>query len=325
MMNTIDFLHEYIDDKATYSDYKTEAKKKLSIQLAGSFEFYKTELLGETVMFLKPTDKYTAGKIQKWMSLIEEKLDIPVAVIMDDLTPYMIKKMLMEHIAFVVPGKQISLPFLAMHIKSLKKKETKNIRKFAPATQLIYLYILYSEKTDFEIEEIAELLNVSSMTAVRGMGDLTELGVITYDIAGQTGRKKIFHKTDKREYYSIGKKYIDNPVRDIVYISEIPDGVELIKADLTALAEQTMLDEPQQKRYALYYRDKSLIEDYIIEKERAEEEQCPMLQLFKYDVKKVTENGCVDPISMIAGLTDSDERIEMCIEELMEDKKWYEE
>lgn len=325
MEKVIEYLHEYIDDGAIYVNYNQKARKILSIQLAGSFDFYKTELLGVTVLFLKPTGRYALEKMKKWMSAIEDKTDIPVVVILEDMTPYMTKKMLMEHIAFVVPGKQMNLPFLAMTIKSIKKQAEREIRKFVPATQLIYLYILYEEKCDFEINEISEKLQISSMTAARGMNDLASLGLMTYKLEGKTGRKKIFQRISRKEYYSFGKKYIDNPVRSIVYVSKIPDGVPIIKSDLTALSEQTMLGEPPQMRYALDSKKKSLIEVYIISKEQAESEQYPMVQLLKYDAKMIARDGYIDPVSMIAGLADKDERIEMSIEELMEGKDWYEE
>ena len=325
MNRAIDYLQKYIDDNAAYVHYDQEARKKLNMQLAGSFDFFKVTVLGQTVLFIKPVEKYTIGKIKSWMQTMEEKFDMPVAVIMDDLSPYMTKKLLMDRVAFIVPGKQISLPFLAMSIKNTRTKPTKEIKKFVPATQLIFLYILYADHNDFEIVEIKKELDISSITVSRGMEDLTSLGLLTYDITGKTGRKKIFHRVDRKEYYSVGKKYIDNPVRDIVYIDQLPNGITPIKTDLTALAEQTMLGEPTQMRYALNNKEKCRIEKYMISKEQAAEENSPMIFLYKYNVQPVAKDGYIDPISLIAGLTEYDERIEMSIEELMEDKEWFEE
>lgn len=320
---TIEYLHKYIDEAAEYIEYNETAEKKLSAHLADSFHFYKVELFGEKVLFLKPTEKYTIAKIQKWMAIIESKTNLQTAVILDEATPYIIKKMLMERVAFVVPGRQINLPFLAMRIKSEKQHVGKEMKRFTPGTQLIYLSILYAEKENFDIETVAKKLNISQMTALRGLNALTGLNLLICDVCGKTGRKKIFRRIDMKDYYAKGKKYLDNPVKDVVYISRVPDGCRLIRSGLTALAEQTMLSEPEQESFALYWKNRAILNPVAVLKEQATEENLPIVQLFKYNVELLEINGYIDPVSMILGLEEKDERIEVSIEELMENRKWY--
>jgi len=325
MEKTLKYLKEYIDENAGYEDWTDQAHKKLSLQLSGAFDFYLVALLDEQALFLKPTDSYTPTHMEKWLGRIEEKTGMSAALILEDITPYVTRKFLMEHIGFVVPGKQISLPFLAMQIKSEKVRGRKRIKKLSPATQQVFLYILYADHDTFCLEDITREMNISAMTATRAMRELTEIGVIHYEIAGQTGRKKVFTRIAQKEYFSLGKAYLDSPVRDTVYVKELPAELDLLKADLTALAEQTMLGEPEQKCYCMPSRQKTALDKYLVPTERAMDEGLPIVQLMKYDISCLVKNGYEDPISLILGLSEHDERIDMAIDELMESMEWYEE
>ena len=325
MDKLLNYLKEYIDEAAVCVDWNEEAKKRLSLQLSGAFDFTYAGLLGEHVLFLNPMESYTVGQMEKWCGVIEAKSGMQTAIVMDEATPYTIKKLLGDRIGFVVPGKQMSLPFLAMQIKNQKSHIAKDIKSFSPSTQMIYLYILYSKDDDFSLEAVSYALGISSMTATRGMRDLSDLGLLSYDIMGQTGRKKVFTRLPQKEYYMTGRKYLAPPVRDILYVSRLPEGMQVLKSDLTALGEQTMLSEPEQKCYCIPSKERDLLKECVITKEQAKEEHLPMVQLIKYDVRRLSRDGYEDPISLILGLSERDERIDMAISELMEGKAWYEE
>lgn len=141
MLEAAKYLKEYIDENVTYTDWNKEAKKRLSIQLSGAFDFYLAELLDTKILFLKPVDSYTPAQMEKWGGLIEEKTGFPAVFLLNQITPYMTRKFLMDHVGFIVPDKQISLPFLATQIRNEKVREVKNIRKFSPKVQLTFIYI----------------------------------------------------------------------------------------------------------------------------------------------------------------------------------------
>ena len=48
-----------------------------------------------------------------------------------------------------------------------------------------------------------------------------------------------------------------------------------------------------------------------------------IIQVINYDIQKLTNNDEIDPISLIYSLDEKDERIELAIEEMMEDKIWF--
>lgn len=325
MLEAAKYLKEYIDENVAYTDWNKEAKKRLSIQLSGAFDFYLAELLDTKILFLKPVDSYTPAQMEKWGGLIEEKTGFPAVFLLNQITPYMTRKFLMDHVGFIVPDKQISLPFLATHIRNEKVREVKNIRKFSPKVQLTFIYILYGKSEEYTLDEVAEALQISMMSATRAMRDLTDLGLLSCTVAGTTGRKKIFKRISQREYYLTGREYLDVPVRDTIYVRELPKGLNLPKADLCALGEKTMLGEMKQPCYAIQSKERGKLSGLEVSREQAMEENLPIIQLTKYDVGITSGGEYEDPVSLILGLSERDDRIDMAIDELMENMEWFEE
>lgn len=327
MKHIVDLFKKNIDDNTCYIEWDTEAKKRLSLYIAGSYKFYKVTILQTDFLLIKPYEQETIKKQMSQMASIENASEMPVALLLDTVSSYRLKKSFQEKIAFITIDGQMYLPFLALQINAKRNKivEKKKIAAFTASTQMIYLWILYSFENEFTLEKVAEKLEISVMTALRGMNILQELGLLNCEISGKTGRKKVFRRIEQSAYYRIGKEYLCNPVRKTIYVLSIPKELHICKSDLTALGEQTMLGEPKYPIYAVDGKREKELCDYQISEEQAKEEGLPCVQLMKYDIELLSENGYEDPISLLLGLSDRDERIEMAIEELMEGKKWYQE
>lgn len=323
MQEILNYLKQNIDEEATVE--KWNAKQFLNLHLAGSYDYYKVTVLAEQFLLIRPVEIQTIQKTMVHIARIQEKTKLDVAVLLEDATPYRVKKMLEARIAFLAVDKQMYLPFMALHIKKQreKQKETTKRDKFTAATQLIFLAFLYSDKEEFSAEEMAKDLNLSTMTVLRATDELMRLGILSCEIGGQTGRKKLFKSVEKREYYHVGKEYLMNPVKKTIYVKDIPDKLTLYKSGLTALGEQTMLGEPSQKTFAI----SSWVEElgkYQVSEEQAREESLSGIQIMQYDIGRLTTNEYVDSITLILGLDEMDDRIEIAIEELMKETEWYE-
>ncbi len=323
MQTVLDYLKTNIDKNASMK--KWNASTTLSIQLANSYQYYRVDALGEQFLLVEPLETQTVQKTKIQLDLIANKTDMQVAVFLKYATMYRTMKMLEERIPFIAADKQMYLPFMALHIRKQAEKEKKTmcIDKFTPATQLIYLAMLYMNLEAYGTDELAKKLNVSAMTVLRAIDELEQIGLGHYEIGGQTGRKKLFKTIEKTEYYRIGKKYLINPVKKTIFIKELPTMCTLYKSGFTALGEQTMLGEPTQETYAMCAKTEKMLLDLQVSYEQAMEEALPRVQLMKYDVSLLTENQYVDPITMILCLGEMDERVEMAIEELMEENEWY--
>lgn len=323
MNSIIVYLRQCIDEKSEIE--KWNAKEYLNMQLAGNYDYFLVHTVGNTFLLAKPTMDYPIAKIKIQIQRIEEKSGYDTALLLENPTAYKVKKMIESKIAFIASDKQMYLPFMALHIRKNNdaKIEDQKRDKFTAATQLVFLHILYSNETEFLIEELAKTLKISAMTVSRAMAEMSQIGVVSKEVSGKTGRKKIFKPIDKKEYYQRGSKLLINPIKKTVYIKEISSTLPVYKAGLTALAEQTMLGEPEHVIYATN-QNITLFNECIVTKSQAILEGLPEIQIMQYDIGLLTENKYIDPISMIMSLSKKDDRTEIAIDELMEEFPWYE-
>ena len=319
----LDYLKCNIDAEA--SIYEWNAKEILRLQIAGNYDFYFVSVLDSNFLLIKPKENMTIRIIKIQIEYIKEKTGYDLALLLENSTPYRTKKILEERIPFISVNRQMYLPFMALQIRSRqeKKQETEVHDKFTAATQLMYLYMLYQDTCIFGAEELAKDLKVSVMTILRGMNELEQIGLVYHDIAGQTKRKKIFKCIYKKDYYRLGKLYLQNPVRNSIYVKYIPQSIEVYKGGLFALSEQTMLGEPEHEIYAVDGKQGLRFQDLIVTKEQALEEGLPEVQLMKYNIGLLAKQGCVDPITLIKSLNKKDERREIAIVEMVGDREWF--
>ena len=160
------------------------------------------------------------------------------------------------------------------------------------------------------------------MSILRAMNSFERLGMVKSEVGGSTNSKRLFYKIEQESFFDIGKKYLDNPVKKVMCVSDIPDGVKVYKSGLTALSEKSMLSEPKRKTFAIY-KNVEKLKDYLISVETASDTNSPIIQIMKYDISLLAKGDCVDPLTIISELKEKDERIEMAISEMMEGYKWF--
>ena len=263
-------------------------------------------------------------RIEKNIRFIENKTEFPCVLALNTISTYMLKKFIKDKIAFVVEDNQLSIPFLVLKVRTIiqEKKKQIQIDKFTPLCQLIYLYLLYSVEKEFTISDLSKKLNISAMSILRAMNSFESIGLVKSEVGGSTNRKKLFYKVEQKNFFEIGKKHLDNPVKKIIYVSKVPDNLKVYKSGLTALSEKSTLSEPKRKTYAIY-KNVEKLENFLISEELASDTNSPIIQIMKYDISLLTKGECIDPITLISGLKEKDERIEMAISEMMECYKWF--
>lgn len=318
----LEYLQQILDANARLEQWK--AGNELNLQIKDKYLFYKAQLLDTSFFIIRPRENMTVQTMKAQMEYIRCKLKCDCAVLLEESTTYRKKKMLEERMPFMVMDGQMYLPFTALYLKKKNKKEPVEMpQHFTAATQLLYLYLLYREDDLIDTEELVKTLGMSVMTVCRGMEKLEQIGVVSHKITGKTGRKKLYKRIDRKDYYLKGIGYLENPVRQCIYVKEIPQNLQVYKSGLSALAEQSMLGEPAHEIYAISGKQEKVFRDFQVEKERAIEEHLPEIQIMKYNIGLLEKEGCVDPITLIKSLVETDERIELAIGEMMEGKEWF--
>ncbi len=318
------YLQDNIDDSVQIESWNRQAKQRLRLQLYGLYVFYRMSFLDNVFIVVVPKDIITTRVMINQLKQIYEASGMDVALFLRETTVYQKKEMLRERIPFIISDREMYLPFMATQLRSKNDRIMRNtVDSFTPATQMIFLYLLYQSDKDVTMNQTADDLGISVMTAQRGYRDLLQLNLVTCTVSGKTGRKKVFRRIEQSEYYHQGKDRLRDPVQENVFVSKVPQSAKIIKSDITALSEQTMLGESKQSIYAMNVKDRSILNGFEISREQGIDEKKPCIQLVKYNILALSRGGYEDPISLILGLSEKDERVEMAVDELMEKMKWY--
>lgn len=330
-MGVKDILQECIDENISVKDWNDKAEEKLSLQLAGKYDFQMVNLLETDFLLLFPESENTLPVLEHDGARIETACEMPAAFYFDHISSFRKKNLLKKRIAFIDSDKEVYLPFIALRMKlQIQKKNTGQYAEsgvpFTPGAQLVFLYLLYRPEREYTMSQLATELGISVMTAQRSLQVLYEKGLVKVKTAGKTGREKRYTRIDQISFYHKGKSFLANPLASEIFVTKIPREVRYLKSDLTALGEQTMLGTSEQKTAAIPMFEKKYLEKFLItDRDEIAETKCIRVQVMKYNILSLTDTEYVDPITLILSLSERDERIDQTIDELMEGKSWYQE
>lgn len=316
-------IREMLDEQATMEEF--QARGKLSLYLAASYQFYLVQLLNNQFLLVKPQEEFNLSQIKGHMDKMGKGLGYHAVLLVSTLTNYKKKKLLSERMAFLSSDGQMYMPFLGLYLKKDTETHEKEAYtdEFPPSVQMVFLAILYGKNDAFCQEELSDLLGISHMTASRALEQLVSLKLLEYTTGGKTGRKKLYFCRDKKMFFQEGKQYLINPIKKSFFVCKVPDGVRTYFGGLSALSQKTLLGEPDHEILSAPLNAEKYLLPYLVAKEVGQEEHFTEIQLMKYDIGRLTDDNCVDPISTIYSIKDKDDRIEIAIDELMEEYTWY--
>lgn len=324
-----EYLKEIIGDKVYIEEWN--AKKYLPLSLCGEYCFYNANILEQSCLLLKPRKEVkNIEQLKKHIFLIKKAGDYNIIFLLPSLSAFKRKNMIINGIPFILEDKQMFLPFIGLDLKiskekALMEKAEVKFEKFVPSTQVVYLYFLYNKERDITLDLIVSELKYSKMTASRAVNDLIDRGLLTFEIVGETKRKKVYNSIDKKEYYIKGKEYLVTPLIKTLYMNNNSKTLECPKAGVDALAEVTMLNPPKVPVRALGSKQVIEFEDYFLyDEEVIEKEDYVEMQVWSYNPNLLEKDKQVDIISLMLTMEPiNDERIEMAFEERLGKEEWY--
>lgn len=272
---------------------------------------------------LSKESEFTVAAMKKQQKKYEEVMQCPVAYEIEIDSVSMRNAMVKNGIAFInLPG-NVYLPFLGIVLQDVYKKQFVKADKMMPATQMVFLELYYMDDGESVLKsEVAKKLNLTKTTITRCTAQLEQMGLITQNKSGV--EIWVMRKGTRKEYYRNAQKYLINPVQKTITVSREEIKEYGLEAGESALSKKTELNPPNIEELAIY-KGAEIIEQLELRDSRYEEHsKCARLQLWKYDPSHFAKNGIVDSISLACTFKDNeDERIEMCIEELLEENRWY--
>ena len=217
-----------------------------------------------------------------------------------------------------LPG-NVFLPFMGIVLQDVYRKQLVKADKMMPATQMVFLELLYmSDEESVLKSEVANKLNLTKTSITRATAQLEEMGLIQQMKSGT--EIAIKRNYSRKEYYENAKGYLINPVQKVITIMRYEATFESFSAGETALSQESELNPPRIEERAIYKGEEVVDQLEIVDARSEDPDDCLKIQLWKYNPSYFARERRVDPVSLACTFKgNEDERIEMSIEELLEE------
>jgi len=306
---------------------------KLPMFISEIYNLYHTMLFnqGFLLMEYKDVDGFSILQLEKHFDLLRNSLNKRVVLLADDLSALYRKRLIEKGINFIVPGKQLFLPDFLVDLRedNQNRSRKRKTEKLLPSSQFILLYhILYKEgKGNLEQESFTQLalkFGYTKMAITKAVDNLLKKGLCTVE---GTKEKYIRFVSGGANLWHSALPLFVNPVFKKVYVDEKPQGMFLLGANESALAEYSDMNPSRQTYYAI---ERSKFYDLqkkgrLINPNELEGRYC--LELWKYNPsilsQGITKEDNIDPLSLYLSLQDNrDERVGMALETIIKKFLW---
>lgn len=306
----MDFLMDLFGIEAEYEEW--EKKSSLPLYISGSYEVSSARLNGVRCIILTPTQELvTLPALKKQIKKIQELDNVPVVLKLSGISFYRKKNMIENRIPFIT-SKQVYLPFMGTFLAD-EKENQKEFKKFMFSTQQLVLLYLYGDTEKLYLSEATKLLPFTAMTLSRAVKQLEATGLFCVSKDGVN--KVISSDYNHSELFERLKCYLRSPICKTGYIEVKDVTKDMTIAGETALSEETMLNPPGIKTYAVYAKtfNKKILMNELIDPQKQ-----VRLELWEYEPRQFSNSNAADKISLCLSFAESnDERIEEAVEELL--------
>ncbi len=297
---------------------KWENIVELPFFLINSYTFEDVELGSCRALFLTPEGQLgTIDTIKKHIAWLGAFCTWPVVLELPALSRQRKSSLIAERIPFVVPGKQIYLPFLGAVLSERNDAEAapNPIEKLLPSAQMLLFAFLLGGNRPILLSEMTKRFRCSAMTMSRAAQQLVQTGLL--DRSVQSGQIRLSSGLAPWTLYQAAFPYLVSPVRKTMYIDcdELPK--DAFSAGLSALSELAFINPPSVKTWGTVEHEKSFLSKSTLLVDATK--QCA-IEFWKYDPRLVSGKQNVDILSLAVSLRDAkDERTEQSIELLLKE------
>ena len=308
----MEYLNRVLGVKVMYCD---ETLKPMPNFIIARYRIQKVTLDGKAALFVYPMEEPdSVDAVRKHLERIQKAEGVPAILILDHLTYRQKQYLLRDHIPFVVEGKQIYLPFMAVYLQERGDGERQEKTAMLPSAQLLLLYYIYHGCGELLTSEACRGLGFTATSVSRASRQLEEMGLVQTEKRGV--QKILYSDKTPKALFDATKDMMENPVKRTIYVprAEIKD--QLLLGGYSALSEYTMMNPPAAKCFAV--DSISALEKAASGKLHNAEDQCEV-QLWRYDPRKLAAGNSVDRLSLALALgRERDERVEEAVEEMLE-------
>ncbi|MDR1091406.1 MAG: hypothetical protein LBL79_10045, partial [Prevotella sp.] len=239
----MDYIEEALGEKVTRRPWPLP--DRMPLYLKGLYHIDHVTIGSQACLILSPNEEPgTVTAIKKHFRRLKDEWSGPVALELPRLSRQRKQTFIAEKIPFIVPGKQLFLPFWGALLQERYDSEQTSVadNKLQPSAQMLLFCFIYGKNKPLYLSRIPEKFGFSAMTVSRAGAQLLETGLLA---ARKDGAQKVLTSDlSPKELFEKARPFLFNPVRKRFYINnaDLPGGFFI--AGESALSQKSMLGEP---------------------------------------------------------------------------------
>ena len=307
----MEYLNKVLGVKVIYEDANF---KHLPNFIATRYRLQMVSMNDQRMIFLYPkTELEQIEVLKKHIARIQNNENLPVVLVLKELSFRRKEYLIREKIPFIVDGKQIYLPLMAVYLQERCSAEKKPREEILPSAQMLLLHFIYGGAQGLSTSQAAKNLELTPTSISRASKQLEEMGLLHIRKAGV---QRIMQSEDPpKVLFQKAEEKLLNPIKRTVYIPKEFVGTDLLESGYSALAEYSMLNAPNVRCYAA--ERISQWKDVMTNSLHDSQVQVAV-EMWRYNPRKLSTRNVVDKLSLALALReDADERVEEAVEEML--------
>ena len=269
---------------------------------------------GQKVIFLFPkTELEQIEVLKKHIARIQRNENLPVVLVLKELGFRQKEYLIREKIPFIVEGRQIYLPFMALYLQERCNAEKQTREEILPSAQMLLLHFIYEGAQELTTSQAAKDLELTPTSISRASKQLEEMGLLQIKKMGV--QRILLSEDSPKMLFQKAEDKLLNPIKRIVYVPKKFVGTDLLESGYSALAEYSMLNAPNVKCYAT---EKISQWKDVMTSNLQDSQMQVEVEMWRYNPRKLSARNIVDELSLALALReDADERVEEAVEEML--------
>lgn len=325
------YLFSVLNVQVSIMPLGKEEQKILPFYLKQGYQFFVGEKLfnNKNIILIIPlgAELPKISQLKNNLKQIKGLFNSEVVLIVDNIPSYIRNRLIKQHINFIFPGKQLYMPNLLIQLDEKRQHRVKPGKSLSPSSQVIFIYFILDKSNtieEYSFSDLSKKFEYSPMGITNAIKHLESNNLC--EVIGKK-RKHISFSKSKSELWEMAIDLLINPVKETWYVESIPVKWELLKSNITALANYTDINPENTVYYATDTKSFKIMKENndFIGLNEFEGKYC--LEIWKYDpmllINSLEKNELVDPLSLYLSLQNNyDERIKMELDKLKNKFLW---
>jgi hypothetical protein len=321
--NVAEYLKELLGQEFAMMPVHENEMHGLPLYLTKAYTPYELLLFERKIIVLQTIAKAneSPARIAKDVATLRKHFEKDVAVVFSNLAPWERKRLIEKQVPFIVPRRQLYLPMFLLDLREYFPRVPVSSQEYLSraAQHALLRQILFGDLKNRQMGEVANLLGYSAMMATKIRDELVALDLCTVEANGRS-RQIVF--PDPFQLWSKGMAKMRSPVFRKHFLTGNISDVQLASTD--ALAKHSLLEPDELTTFAVWKKNfRGVVKENTLVEIQSEDGADLVLEEWYYDPRNLSDDSAVDPLSLYLALRDnSDERVQIALEEMMEKLPW---